>query len=77
MTIIPDKITRRFIDKIPAKAIRASSYERISKSVEPRASVLFILSLKSSLGIANYNTNFNQYGPFEKNENHFSGKYLQ
>lgn len=35
LIIIPDTITRRFIDRIIAKTFLASSYERISKKVEP------------------------------------------
>ena len=56
LTIIPDTITNRLIGKITAKAIRASSYERMSKRVEPWASVKFTLFTKAnSWSIVNYN----------------------
>lgn len=35
LTIIPDTITTRFTDRIIAKTFLTSSYERISKNVEP------------------------------------------
>ena len=67
LTITPNKITSRLIDKITAKAIHASSYERMSRRVESRVSVEFILFVKASLGIVNYivQQNLNQRGPFE------------
>ena len=57
LTIIPERITSRLVEKITEKAIRASLYERMSKSVEPwlSSAVKFTLFAKSSWGIVNYN----------------------
>ena len=55
LTIIPDRITIRLVEKITVKAIRASLYERMSKNVDSRAAVKFTLFMKASWGIVNYN----------------------